>query len=133
MSTREKLFHLGDILSITTGRLVSKRGMEGVYEILNFMSGDSLYTHQLPRVSKECAPVILAKYPQLAEVDAIGLNPENHLAWLDKVCAEYGEEMLIEALPKHAHEFIDPMSELVEMVHPDKIITVQTSGTNKPC
>lgn len=29
-------FHLGDILSITTGRLVSRRHMEGVYDLLNF-------------------------------------------------------------------------------------------------
>lgn len=47
-----KTFHLGDILTITTGRLVSPRHMEGVYDILNWMTGeDLLVTHQIPRWS----------------------------------------------------------------------------------
>lgn len=47
-----KRFHLGDVLSITTGHLLSPRHMEGVYEILNHMTGDQLFTHQLPRASR---------------------------------------------------------------------------------
>jgi hypothetical protein len=35
-------FHLGDVLTITTGRLVSPRHMDGVYDVLNFMTGDNL-------------------------------------------------------------------------------------------
>jgi len=47
MATKD--FHISDILSITDGRLVSTRHMDGIYEILNFMTGDNLFTHQLPR------------------------------------------------------------------------------------
>lgn len=47
MNTRN--FHLGDILSVTTGCLLSPRRMEGVYDILNFMTADNLFTHQLGR------------------------------------------------------------------------------------
>jgi len=32
-------FHISDVLSITTGRLVSSRKMEGIYKILNHMTG----------------------------------------------------------------------------------------------
>lgn len=51
-------FHIGDILSITTERLVSPRLIEGVYDILNYMTGDNLMTHQLPRASRHCAPYL---------------------------------------------------------------------------
>ena len=62
METRE--FHLGDILSITTGYLVSRRHMKGVYDILNFMTGDTLFTHQLPRAGDECKPYLLKQFSQ---------------------------------------------------------------------
>ena len=61
-----KQFHLGDVLSITTGRLVSPRHIDGVYDILNFMTGDNLFTHQLPRAFDECKPYLVAQFPQLA-------------------------------------------------------------------
>lgn len=38
-----KAFHIGDVLTVTTGRLVSPRHMYGVYEILNFLTGDRLH------------------------------------------------------------------------------------------
>ena len=61
-----KTFHLGDILSVTTSRLVSPRHIDGVYDILNWMTGDNLFTHQLPRASRECEGPLLAQHPDLA-------------------------------------------------------------------
>lgn len=121
-----KLFHLGDILSITTGVLVSKRLIGGVYDILNFMTADNLFTHQLPRAADECRPALLEQLPQLATVTGEDITPENFQAWLEDRCAEFGEELLVKPLPEHAHEFIDPMSELAEKVHPDKIVAIRT-------
>lgn len=124
MNQEQKMFHLGDILSITTGRLVSKNHIVGVYDILNFMTSDNLFTHQLGRASDECKPALLSQHPQLAAVTGDEVTAENFKAWLDAQCAEFGEELMVEKLPEHAHEFIEPMSELAEKVHPDKIVTV---------
>jgi len=124
-----KLFHLGDVLSITTGKLVSKRHVDGIYDILNFMTRDNLYTHQLPRARRECAPVLLTQHPQLAAVTGDEVTPENFKAWLEDQCAEFGEELLVAQMPEHAHEFIDPVNELVEKVHPDKVITIYGHDT----
>lgn len=66
-------FHIGDILSITTGRLVSPRRMDGVYDILNYMTGDDLFTHQLIRAAEECAPALREQHPDLTDVDAGGV------------------------------------------------------------
>lgn len=125
MNQESKLFHLGDILSITTGVLASKRHMEGVYDILNFMTRDKLFTHQLRRAADECKPALLAQHPQLAAITGDEVTPENFKAWIEAQCAEFGEELMVQQLPEHAHEFIDPMSELAEKVHPDKIVTVR--------
>lgn len=120
-----KQFHLGDVLSITDGRLMSPRHMEGVYDILNFMTGDNLFTHQLPRAMTECHPYLLKQHPQLSGIDIGPITSENFGAVLEGLCAEYGEFLMVDPMPKDAHEFIDPMSELAEKVRPDKIMTVK--------
>jgi hypothetical protein len=35
---------------------------------------------------------------------------------------QYGETLVVEQMPPELHERIDPKSELVERVHPDKIV-----------
>jgi hypothetical protein len=119
-----KQFHLGDVISITTGCLMSPRHIEGVYDILNFMTRDNLFTHQLGRAAEECKPHLLRQHPQLATIDIEHVTADNHSEILAGLCAEYGETLLVTELPEHSHEFIDPMSELVEKVHPDNIVTV---------
>lgn len=119
-------FDISDVLSVTTGILVSTRLIEGVYDILNFMSGESLFTHQLPRVSREAAPVILQQHPQLAEVSAEGIGADNWELWLAEQRAKFGDTFTLTPMTIADHERIDPVSELAEMVHPDKIVTVVT-------
>lgn len=123
--SESKQFHLGNVLSITTSRLVSNRHMHGVYDILNFMTQDNLYTHQLPRACRECAPVLLQQHPQLATITGEDVTAENFKSWLEEKCAEFGETLLVTQMPEHAHEFIDPLSELAETVRPSKIIVVK--------
>ena len=114
MNTKE--FHLGDVLSITTGRLVSPRHITGVYDILDFMTGDSLATNQLRRASGECKPYLFAQFPQLMEVNTTEVNAENYKQWLADQVVKYGEMFAVKPIPKNAHEIMDPVTELVEMV-----------------
>lgn len=65
MNNMKNTFHIGDILSITSGRLVSNRGMVGIYEILGFLTRDEVYTHEIPRLMGECRPYLAAQFPQL--------------------------------------------------------------------
>ena len=96
-------YHLGDILSITTGHLVSPRHIDGVYDILNYMTGDNLYTHQLPRGSRECKLELLKQYPQLAGVDTSTMTPSsskvNWKRWLDEQVTRFGEYLEVIPLP----------------------------------
>lgn len=123
MQTKD--FHLGDVLSITTGVLVSQRGMGGVYDILNWMSGDNLFTHQLPRVAREASSVLLRAHPDLATVEKPTLKPDEVAPWLAEQVAQFGETVAVPKMTVDEHESIDPMSELAERVHPDKIIKIK--------
>jgi hypothetical protein len=120
-------FHLGDILSITTGRLVSPRHMDGVDDILNYMTQDNLFTHQLPRAAEECAPWLIRRHPQLAKVQVPDtFEGKDHVdRWLVEQVRLYGEELEVGPIPRDDHEKKDPLTELEEMVGKDKIIVVK--------
>lgn len=117
-------FDLGDILTITSDVLVSPRGANGAYDILNFMTGESLFTHQLPRVAAEAKPVLLRQHPQLADVDASSVNKENWHSWLTEQKARYGYTLPVTPMSEDEHEYRDPLSEAAEHFPPDKIIVV---------
>lgn len=118
MTTRE--FHIGDILSVTTGRLVSPHGMGGVYDILNWMTGDNLMTHQLPRACEECAEPLLAQHPDLGDVSVpeSANSEESVMAWLATMVERFGDTRPVEPLAPADHTRIDPIQEL-RMLKPD--------------
>jgi hypothetical protein len=131
-----KTFHLGDILAITTGRLVSPRHMDGVYDILNWMTGDNLFTHQLPRANDECEGPLLAQHPDLAGVVAPeefgdGSEGSAKLAveeWLAKQVAAYGETREVAPLRPEDHTRIHPLAEFAIVAPGTQIIPVVVPG-----
>lgn len=110
-----KAFPTAAVLSTITGRLLCDIG--GIYEVLNWMTGESVYTHQLPRIGREAEPVILAAHPQLR--DAIGeaehVTPENWQEWRDRWLLRYGPEIAVPKMTAAEHKAIDPISELQAM------------------
>jgi hypothetical protein len=128
--TEKRDFHLGDILSVTTGRLVSPRHVDGVYDLLGFMVGEPLWTHQIPRVAEECAGPLLAKHPQLVDVQVPAQfdGKEHVLAWLEEQVAKYGEMFPVTPLPAKDHTSIDPLTELRMMCPEMKIVPVIIEG-----
>lgn len=127
-------FHLGDILSITTERLVSPRHIDGVYDILGWMTGESLFTHQLPRACGECQGPLLAQHPDLAAItppEDFGDNPEEGVArWLAEQVAVYGQTREVAPLADGEHTRIDPLAEM-RMIRPDAeiVAVVVPDGT----
>lgn len=95
-----KKFHLSDILTITTGKLVSTRHMEGVFDILNYMTDDNLFTHQLPKANQECIQYLLEQYPQLKDINSNEVNSNNWKEWLNEQINKFGEELEVAVIPK---------------------------------
>jgi hypothetical protein len=63
-----KTFHIGDVLSVTTGKLISLNHMLGVHELLEYMMGHGVFTHQLPRAGDACEPCLLQQFPWLSDL-----------------------------------------------------------------
>jgi hypothetical protein len=137
-STQTRRFHLGDILTITTGRLVSPRHMDGIYDLLNFMTGDNLMTHQLPRASRECEPHLRSQHPDLAEIQVPDFSAVRRdrveawvTEWLGRQVAKYGEYREVAPLAAGEHTAINPLAELA-MNHPHlAVIPVVVSETEQ--
>ncbi len=119
-----KLFHLSDILRVSTGRLVSTRHVNGLYDILNFMTGDNLFTHQLPRAADECRPYLLMEMPWLKEVDASAVSGENWQLWLQELIVKYGEWHEVRQIHPEDHAVIDPIEELRQMAPGKEILPI---------
>lgn len=131
MATRK--FNLRDILSVTTSRRLSST-LDGFQGILDFMTGENLFGHQLSMVVQECKVFLLQKYPELAnagtpenlaKLDTLiedskhheGESPETAVEMWLKWMAEPGTlnlkmEYEVEQLPDGVHQKRDPVKEL---------------------
>jgi len=125
-----KEFSLGAVLSVTTGVLLCS--MDEVCRILDFMTGGSLFTHQLPRAADVCKPAILKQHPQLADVDTAGVGNGNWLAFLAEQEEKFGKSLLIEPLAVGEYTHKDPITEMVEMTGGKKPTVVVTGPVKNP-
>lgn len=134
-----KKFHIGDVLSVSTGYLVSKNHIGGVYAVLNFMTNDSLSTLALVRACKVCRPALFSQHPWLqspemdqefAKLEAAIQTPgaDVELVAMELVAnmsKKHGEEIEIEPLPKGSYKAVSPETELNMMgVNPDKLTRI---------
>ncbi len=138
-------FNYDDVLTLTTGRLVSRRHMDAVYEMLNFLTGDSIYTHQIPRVMREVEPwlrdalapkwfpehhqmkVLLDELTTMCAADAAEQRSLTVADWLRKAkeVLYLPDAVDLEPMEREAHLYIDPIEEAKAMMGDDKVIVVQ--------
>jgi hypothetical protein len=137
-----KQFGLREVLTVTTGRLLTEptpdggNGIDKLYEILNWMTADDVYTHQLGRFANECKPYLLQWFPEFAEVNthldkldellkADNTKHKQHAIglWLSElmsvVSAPLRANYDIPQIPQDDHDTIDPLSELIIMGNRD--------------
>lgn len=114
-----KRFHVGTILSIIDGKLVSPDHISGIYAICDWMTAESNMTHQLPRVSREIEPHLRKQFPDLAEIEVpAGLNSEaDVIGFLASLEAEHGTHRDVAPLAADDHTHIDPVAE-IKMINP---------------
>lgn len=96
MKTKE--FKLGQILSITHGRLMCDIGE--IYKILNFMTNANLFVNQLSRAAKECKPWLFRQYPQLEKISLDDVNKDNWREILSSLENQYGSIFVVEQIPQ---------------------------------
>lgn len=121
-------FDLGDVLSITTGTMVSLRNVKGIRDIMDYMTGQDLFRHQLSRAMRACAPHLLRQHPQLADIVVPPLDADSGPTWLAVQKYLYGETLTVRPIPADDYMPKDAMTELVEMVGEDRVIAVDVGG-----
>ncbi len=120
----KKSFPIAKILNFADGRLLTS--IDDVYEFANFMTGDNLFTHQLPRAFRAIEPVLKKQLSFLASpefatdqqwlTDALARGSDARTTinlWLVNMSAKYGAEHLVSPLAEWMQQ--DPVSELVQM------------------
>lgn len=119
-----KTYSLAKILNFADGRLLTSIG--DIYEFANYMTGDNLFTHQLPRAFRDIKPVLEAQLPWLTslwfkaaqERLTISLkgstNPAAEIAlWVKELSDKFGAEHAVAPLAEWMQQ--DPVSELTQM------------------
>ena len=128
---------MGDLLSVTDGRLVSPDHIGGVYNVVDFVTGEAHMTHQLPRACDVVGPWLLEQHPWLADVEFDFDIPKGAdrdqamavvMAWLEGVVAEHGEMHEVEAMPFGMYVGRELVAELREMAPHMQVVPIELSG-----
>jgi hypothetical protein len=144
-----KTFAFRDLLSVTTGRALTEpknggNGIENLCELLDWMTNESPFTHQLPRFISECDPWLRRWFPELSKVDAFLPELDKALegaslgkfsraktesivkGWLIRVQVDCNiqDAYRVARIPRNDHETKDAWDELVAMRGTDEGIIV---------
>jgi hypothetical protein len=134
MTETTKTFSLRTVLTVTTGRLLTEpkgpndNGIGDLYELLNWITGDNLFTHQLPRAGETAKPYLLKCFPELWPVCA-SLNSLDQWIAKDRTGGHEGIKMWLTEIRmmfpeiKAAYD-IAPLPD--GWVHVDPIIEAET-------
>jgi hypothetical protein len=96
--------------------------MDDVYEVLNFLTGDNLFTHQLPRAGKVCRIPVFKQHPFLKDIDVSDINPTNWEQKLADLKAKHPKEIELEPIANWTH--LNPIEEMIDMKGDDSNIIV---------
>jgi len=101
---------LADVLSVTTPTLLSARKMDGLIDLLNWMTGDELELWQLLRAADECAPALIAQHPALEGLaPPPGCSEPALRVWLSNAERQHGTHLEVARLSDWVHQ--DPVQE----------------------
>jgi hypothetical protein len=134
-SIRSERFHLGDLLTVTTGLLLSPDHVGGLYRIVDHVAGQPHLTHQLGRAADEIKPFLLEQHPWLADITVPGssfTDEPSVIEWLSRAVAVYGEYHDVAPMPFGQYVGREPLAELREMAPHLQIITVEPNTEESP-
>lgn len=102
-----------DVISVLSGKIMGEPGE--VCKILNFMTGDDLYTSMLPVAMEVCGPFLAKQHPELADACHQEPAPLSKRTVRD-LLRVFGEVSDIEPLPDGLWFSKDPVGEVKKLL-----------------
>lgn len=137
-----RYFHLGDVLSIATGRVLSRSYVRGVYDVVSHMwrqpcNDGVAYLAMYP----ECKLWLLKQYPHFEDdemrsrVEAlvrqlepagedISLTKSIVFGWVDEMVVHYGERLPVKMIPGAHLRKVDLFEEAQLIMGPGRAIPI---------
>jgi hypothetical protein len=104
MASIRKAFHIGDILTLTTGYILSPRGSAGVRELEHHLAGRQLEAWERIVYTGAFRSALLQQHPGLPEFSDEEIPPPELLhIWLARRIAECGEYLTVAPLTASQH------------------------------
>jgi hypothetical protein len=130
METR--VFDTLSVVSATTGVLLSET-IGPIYDVLGFVVGESLMTHQLPGASRASEAHLTEQFPWIADLDipkvGSGDNREDDVArlraWCVDLIAERGEHLTVAAAENPDWVRSNALQDLADIMGDRPAIVVQ--------
>lgn len=121
------------VISVASGRLCCN-DIGDVYKLLNYMTGEDVYTHQLPRACDACFPCLAKQFPWLTGCRE-EINGENYEEWTEAAVGRHGETLDVEPLKNGEFKHVDPLKELVSMRGRRIVVVNKETGkeVDEPC
>ncbi|MBE6155207.1 MAG: hypothetical protein E7164_00425 [Firmicutes bacterium] len=117
MEQKIKEFDLGVILTITTGRLFAH--YDEIYDVLNYLTGGTIHTHQMPRVSEIAKNYVLSLHPELKGVGLYTVinTWDDVKAFVDIQKEIFGEKIALSPMSNSdGYVYVDPKDEASELM-----------------
>lgn len=98
-------FHIGDVLTVVTGKMVSPRNVVGLRGILGFMlenkepNDTSITDMGCVALTSPGRKELIRQHPWLAKIDGSKVNPKNVDAWLAGLATKHGETVRVARRP----------------------------------
>lgn len=125
-----------DVLSVTTGMMLSRRCIDAVYEVCGFVLGDKgLTIFQLPAASEVASAVIFEQHPALAEVEiTVDKSRPEWPAELQAICDAavqfHGETLVLQPAKDPAWVAGNGLRDIVAMKGSDKVFPFRLGGVS---
>lgn len=121
MQQTTKQFKLGAVLTALSGIMLAADVSE-VYEILNFLVDDDLYTHQLPRAFSYVQPYLKLQFPQFENIQWGTVDKDTWKEFVVDLEAQHGSTLDVCAINTHGWQHVHPIEELGNMMGDKPII-----------
>ncbi|MFD7247816.1 hypothetical protein ACFV6Y_38445 [Streptomyces massasporeus] len=114
-------FPLATVLYVTNGGMPGivdgGDGLTQVQELLSFMTGSTIFLHQIPRAADVCQKYLRDQYGWLSKMqptEAQAADVQKLKRWVRRCEKERGETLLVRVLPGGAYTYMDPIVEFTE-------------------